>query len=250
MNQTVIGVFDTNTQAINAKRALETASFTNIDHRTFGEKGRYDDRYASATDSIYAFFSNLFGSDEDTINSYVDIARRGTVVTVLTETMDDAKRAANILDEYGAVDFEERRACYANFVGKDLDADTIKVIDESLVVGKREVETGSATVRSRVIEKPVTETLRLREEEVVITRTPVDRPATVADFADASGTITLRETAEEAVVGKTARVVEEINIGKKVNTRTETIEETVRETEVDVVRNEGETVHTHAGKTV
>ena len=76
----------------------------------------------------------------------------------------------------------------------------------------------------------------------MINRTPVDRPATAADFAAAEGTITLTETAEEAVVGKNARVVEEISIGKEVNTRTETINETVRETEVDVIETEGEVV--------
>ena len=246
MNQTVIGVFDTKDQAVSAKQALESASFTNVDHQTFGEKGRYDDRYASATDSVYAFFSNLFdGDDDDTINSYVDVARRGTVVTVHTENMEDAKKAAAILDQYGAIDFDQRRQAYAGYEGRDLDADTIKVIEEDLVVGKREVETGSATLRSRVVSKPVTETLRLREENIVISRTPVDRPATAADFASAEGSITLTETAEEAVVGKTARVVEEISIGKEVNTRTETINETVRETEVDIVETEGETVRTY-----
>lgn len=246
MSQTVIGVFDTKDQAVSAKRALETASFTNVDHRTFGQSGRYEDREASATDSVYAFFSNLFdGDDEETVRSYTDVARRGTVVTVYTETMSDAKKAAAIMDQYGAVDFNERRQAYAGYEGKDLSNDTIKVIEENLVVGKREVQTGSATVRSHIVEKPVTETLRLREENIVIERRPVDRPATAADFANAEGTVTLTETAEEAVVGKQARVVEEINVGKKVNTRTETIQETVRETEVDVVENAGERVRTH-----
>jgi len=92
------------------------------------------------------------------------------------------------------------------------------------------------------VAKPVQETLRLREENITIERTPVDRVATAADFADATGTITLTETAEEAVVSKTARVVEEINLSKEVDTRTETINETVRETEVEVVETEGEIV--------
>ena len=240
MNQTVIGVFDTKSHAQSAVQALKSENFVNdsIDSRYFGEKGRYDDRYASATDSVYAFFSNLFDGDEDTARGYADVARRGTVVTVHCETMDQAKRAAAILDQYGAIDFDERNTAYGGRA--ELNDDTIKVIEENIAVGKREVQTGSATVRARIIEKPVTETLRLREENIVINRTPVDRPATAADFKE--GSITLTETAEEAVVAKNARVVEEISVGKEVNTRTETINETVRETEVEVVETEGEVV--------
>lgn len=243
MDQTVIGVFDTKQQAINAKEALENASFTDIDHRTFGERGRYENRDASATDSVYAFFSSLFSNDDETARGFADVARRGTVVTVFTETMEEAKKAATLLDEYGAIDFEQRRSAYAGYENCDLSDDVIKVIDENIAVGKREVQTGSATVRSRIVAKPVQETLRLREEHIVIDRVPVDRPATSADIAAATGTISLTETAEEAVVSKNARVVEEIRVGKESSTRVETINETVRETEVEVLETEGEVVN-------
>lgn len=246
MTQTVIGVFDTAQQAQDAKQALETATFTTVDTQSFGERGQYDDRYASATDSVYAFFGNLFDTDEDTAKSYAEVARRGTVVTVYTDNMADAKKAAAILDQYGAIDFNERCEVYKGYEGKALTDDVIKVIDENIAIGKREVQTGSATVRSRIIEKPVVEELRLREEHIVIKRTPVDRAATAADFE--TGTITLTETAEEAVVAKEARVVEEIAVGKEVNTRVETIKETVRETEVDVVEKVGEVVTEYADR--
>lgn len=246
MQQTVIGVFDTKNQATQAKQALEAATFTDVDHQTFGERGRYDDRHASATDSVYSFFSNLFDGDDDAAKGYAEVARRGTVVTVFTDTMNDAKKAAAILDQYGAIDFDQRNAAYTGYENKDLSDDVIKVIEEDIAIGKREVQTGSATVRSRIVEKPVEETLRLREENIVIERTPVNRPATAGDFE--SGSITLTETAEEAVVAKDARVVEEIKVGKEVNTRTETIRESVRETEVDVVEKDGQAVRTHNEK--
>ena len=44
----------------------------------------------------------------------------------------------------------------------------------------------------------------------------------------------VREMAEEVVVGKTARVVEEIQIGKESSQHTETIKDSVRKTQVDV----------------
>ncbi len=46
----------------------------------------------------------------------------------------------------------------------------------------------------------------------------------------------MRESAEEAVVGKSARIVEEVTIGKQVNERQENIGDTVRHAEVDVER--------------
>ena len=56
--------------------------------------------------------------------------------------------------------------------------------------------------------------------------------ATDADFQ--SKDITMTETAEEAVVGKTARVVEEVVVGKTATERTETVHDTVRRTDVEV----------------
>jgi uncharacterized protein (TIGR02271 family) len=94
---------------------------------------------------------------------------------------------------------------------------------------------------------PVEETVRLREETVRVERRPVDRPATAADLkANADETIELTETAEEAVVSKRARVVEEVVVHKDVEEHTETVRDTVRRTDVDVDRDAGE--HRHAGR--
>ncbi len=109
----------------------------------------------------------------------------------------------------------------------------IPVVQENLQVGKREVERGGVRVYSHVVSQPVTESVNLHEEQVVVDRRPVDRPATEADFRDA-GPIEVRATGEEAVVAKTGRVVEEVVVGKTVNDRTEQVEESVRRTEVDV----------------
>jgi uncharacterized protein (TIGR02271 family) len=111
---------------------------------------------------------------------------------------------------------------------------TIPVVEEELQVGKREVERGGVRVESRVEEKPVTAEVQLREERVHVERRPVDRPLTDADNAFREGTLEVTERAEEAVVGKTARVVEEVVVGKQVEEHTETIRDTVRRTDVDV----------------
>ena len=121
------------------------------------------------------------------------------------------------------------------------DADTIKVMEERLRVGKREVAAGAVRVRSYVVERPAEEQVRLHEERVSIERRPVDRAATAMDTANAfqDRTIEAKATAEEAVVGKDVRVVEEIGIRKEASDRTETVRDTVRKTEVDVEDTSG-----------
>jgi len=111
--------------------------------------------------------------------------------------------------------------------------DTIKVMKEDLVVGKREVEAGGMRVTSKVVETPVQEQVTLHEERVSIERRPVNERVSGAEaFRDQ--TIEARATAEEAVVGKDVRVVEEIGLKKEAADRTETVRDTVRETKVDV----------------
>jgi hypothetical protein len=89
---------------------------------------------------------------------------------------------------------------------------------------------------------PVNEQVTLREEHVDVERRAVDRPATDADFAAAQrGAFEVREHHEEVVVDKQARIVEEVVINKDVGTHTETIQDTVRSTDVNVQEVSGET---------
>ena len=116
----------------------------------------------------------------------------------------------------------------------------IPVVEEQLKVGKRVVERGGVRVFSRLVETPVNESVSLREEHVSVERRPVDQPLGAADAAAfKEQTIELRETAEEAVVQKSARVVEEVVVGKEVTQREQQINDTVRHTEVDVQQLEG-----------
>ncbi|MCA1625637.1 MAG: YsnF/AvaK domain-containing protein [Acidobacteria bacterium] len=111
----------------------------------------------------------------------------------------------------------------------------IPVIEEELQVGKREVEGGGVRVQTHVTEKPVEEQVTLREERVNVERHPVNRDVTDSDLANfKEGEINVTTRAEEAVVGKQARIVEEVEIGKEVTERQETVRDTVRRTDVDV----------------
>jgi uncharacterized protein (TIGR02271 family) len=112
----------------------------------------------------------------------------------------------------------------------------VPVVEEELAVGTREVERGRARIHTFVQEVPVQEQVTLREEHVHVERRPVDRNVTDGDLSTAfqEQTIDVTERAEVPVVAKEARVVEEVVINKEATERTETIQDTVRRTDVEV----------------
>jgi uncharacterized protein (TIGR02271 family) len=112
---------------------------------------------------------------------------------------------------------------------------TIPVVNEELKVGKRAVTRGGVRVYSHMTEKPVEESVRLQEEHVHVERRAANRRATEAELTNAANaSIEFTETAEEPVVTKEARVVEELIVGKDVQQRTETVRDTVRRSDVQV----------------
>jgi len=94
-------------------------------------------------------------------------------------------------------------------------------------------------VRSYVTERPVEEQVELRQEHVSIERRPVNRELAPGDAAFEERTIEAVERGEEAVVSKTARVTEEIDLRKDVEHATETVRDTVRKQEVEVEDDRG-----------
>ena len=273
MSQTVVGMFDTAAQAQQAAQKLAAAGYgmehvdvSNAKQSTASDASDYQNTSGTAVEGaadavgrtaqhaeegISGFFSSLFGSDDqdDTAQRYNHVARNtGSIVTVHCQSAESAHRAAEILDEAGAVDVDERAAqtgyqgaanTLANTANTTTaapsDGLTAQVIEENLQVGKRTEQTGGVRLRSRIVEKPVEASVRLREEHVVVNRTPVNRPATEADFQTfKEGQIEVTESAERAVVAKEAHVVEEVSLGKQVTEREEVIHDTVRNTEVDV----------------
>lgn len=288
MANTVVGFFDSSSEAQDAVEQLVQNGFSrdNIDVSASNATSTTDTEHNSSTsgsnatdgeNGITRFFKNLFG-DNDEADRYSKVGQRsGAIVSVHTQSSDEAERAADLLDDYGAVNVDEKASEYGYSSGTTSDdtfagqtpanalsgaasydtADSttaatdsatattgsttattgsvIPVVQEELEVGKRTVETGGVRVRSRIVERPVEESIRLREEKVTVERTPVNRAVTDADLSNfTEKSIELTETAEVPVVNKQARVVEEVRISKDATEREETIHDTVRNTEVDV----------------
>lgn len=262
MAYTVVGLFDSKADARAAMNELVQNGFVsdNIDI----SEGRSGDGVSSTTttttdtgSSIGNFFNHLFGDDVATARNYSTVAEEtDAIVTVHVDSQDRANSVAEIFDRHGAMDVDDRAMQNQQNVTQKVDTvqnqtttqnqtatqnrtakqgETIPVIEEELQVGKRQVETGGVRVRSRVIEKPVEETLRLRQERVIVNRNPVNRAVTDSDLSNfKEGSIEITERSEEAVVSKQARVVEEVSVGKQVEERDQVITDTVRRTDVDV----------------
>jgi uncharacterized protein (TIGR02271 family) len=118
---------------------------------------------------------------------------------------------------------------------EDLNEDgTLKVVEERLNVGKRDVDQGAVRLRSYVREVPVEADVDLRSTRVYVERRPVDRAVNPGDIGMTDQVIEAREHAEQAVVGKEARVVEEIGLRQETEVQHERIQDTVRKTEVEI----------------
>jgi len=201
------------------------------------------------------------GIPDEEAQIYSDSVRHGNILVAAQVPDNQVSEAARIMERPGLIDIERQSAEWRasdmdrsrqtkaqtastdttartrkDMTSRDnIDDETIEVVEEEVQIGKRQVEKGGVRVSTYVREVPVEEQVRLREEHVEVERRPVDRPATAADLdAFREGTVEIKESSEEAVVAKDARVVEEVRIHKDVDERTETIRDTARRTEVEV----------------
>jgi uncharacterized protein (TIGR02271 family) len=204
------------------------------------------------------FFDSLrdmFIPDDDS-QTYGEGVRRGHVLLTVRATEAQADQVHRTLENSQALDADasasswrnegwsgpstgNRQAFGGNATGNSgRSEEVIPIVEEQLAVGKREVNRGGVRVRSYVKETPVHEQVSLREEHVDVERRAVNEPLRGDRIGDAfqERTIEMTETAEEAVVAKNARVVEEVAIHKDVGSHVEQIDETVRRTDVDVER--------------
>jgi uncharacterized protein (TIGR02271 family) len=195
------------------------------------------------------------GIPEDQARTYEEGVKRGGTLVSLTASDDRAQEAVDIMNRFNPIDVNRRSqewTATGEFQTRDTamdmdvrtgmdrttmdrDRDTLEVVEEELRVGKREVEEGGVRVQTQVTEQPVQETVDLRKEHVEVERRPVDRPASPEDLDTfEEGTIEVTARSEEPVIEKRARVVEEVEIHKDVESQQETISDTVRRKDVEV----------------
>jgi stress response protein YsnF len=257
MASTVIGFYDTEATARQVVQDLQNKGFA---------KNQIDFKTGTGSASGIARKLEQAGAPRDEARLYEKgVESGGSLVTVTTDDTE-AATAAEVMQTYDPIYVEALDEWMSSNVdtttmnvsaGRDMSEDTevaysdtsrstiatdtdrremsIPVVEEQVRVGKREVVRGGVKVRSYVTETPVEEQVRLRDETVHVDRHKVDRPLSSTDgdlFKEQ--TLELTETAEEAVISKEARVVEEVVVSKDVGERTETVRDTVRRTNIDV----------------
>ena len=244
MGKTLVAVFDEQTDAKQALDALSKGGFPGSKARLTAREDAQERSTSSQPRRDESFgekVAHFFGFGEQHDATYSEAVQRGGYVLAVDASDDaEAERASDILERYHPVDIDERQAQWRQGGRQPALAQggetTLPVVEEQLQVGKREVQRGGIRVLSRTVARPVEETVQLREERASVQRRPADRAPTDADQAFKERSFEVRETAEEAVVGKTARVVEDVVIGKESSTREKTIQDTVRKTDVEVER--------------
>ena len=245
--KTVVGLFSSVAQAEQVKQALSAEDYSakviaNGESTATGES-----EGEGIGQKISNFFHGLTGGDEGVHDHYATGVNTGGALVGVTVEDDEASDVADLLKQHGAREVQgkstgEAQAAYAAPQTTDATGQTaIPIVEEELQVGKREVDRGGVRVYSHVVETPVTADVTLRDEQILVERRPVNRVATAADFNMGQGSvIKLNATGEEAVVGKTARVVEEVLVGKQSSSHTEVVRDSVRKTEVEVEQIAGD----------
>ena len=270
-SETIVAVFDTPAHAQLAIADLEAAgipaaSIQHYAHETYDPAQSIGGTSTEGTHNG-GFWAWLMGEEtSDQHHLYNKSLQSGSTVVTVISNSGDNDRIVSILEQHAPVDLEERGSQYGltsattapvtaagtydateHVAAKGgLGEEVISLAEESMQVGKRAIDRGTTFVRRYVVEKPVEEMVRLRDETVSVFRRPASG-ASVANDAFTNKTISVKETAEEAVISKTAHVVEEVVVKKQVNERDEKVTDTVRREEVEITGPGG--MKTETGRT-
>jgi uncharacterized protein (TIGR02271 family) len=261
-DETIVAVYDTPAHAQAAANDLRAASVPESAISVQTEGGSLAGSATSAAPQReQGFWSSLFGGEPDHDTAVYDRSVQGGSSVVTVKVPDQhVTRVVQILESHGPVDIDDRANSYgltqtttktpvaAPVQGvatgtATTEGGSIQLAEEQLAVGKRLVNRGSTRIRRFVVETPVQEQVTLHDEKLTIERRPVTDGRPVGDDAQFSvKVIEATATGEEAVVSKTARVVEEVSLRKEAAERVETVRDTVRKEQVEIEQVPGGTV--------
>jgi uncharacterized protein (TIGR02271 family) len=256
----IVTLYDTAEHAEAARHNLKAAGFPT------GEISMITDKtLAGEGEKIRepGIWQRLFGRDialDEAIIYGRTVEAGGTVLTVRVPEEDVAKAMA-ILNAHQVVDMQSRaveRGLIATSsipqaaaepqaaaaapappisaaAGAGAD-EVLSLAEEQMNVGKRLVQEGTTRIRRLVTETPVEAQVSLHEEHVRVIRRAISDPDFVRNIDWTDKTIEVTETAEEAVITKSAHIAEEVVIRKESTDRVKTLRDKVRRQQVEVER--------------
>lgn len=229
---TLVSLFHTQEHASKAMAELRAAGVPSQSIQTLGGEASRSSAPEQSLTTLKAL--NLPAKDLQVLS---DGLKSGGTLIVVRASQAFAGKVESIFEHQNAEQIDERAATsQPRTAAAGVSGDTmIPVVEEELVVGKQAVQRGGVRVFTHMVETPVEEQVVLREEHATLERRPVNRPISESEINSLQNqSIEVREMGEEAVVGKTARVVEEVRVGKESTERTQQIKDTVRKTQVEV----------------
>jgi uncharacterized protein (TIGR02271 family) len=265
--ETLVAVFDTPEHAKAAVEALKTGGFHDDDISVFDKDRLSAGKSAISKDVKEAgLWHRLFGNDLYRHEAAVfgqTIERGGTVLSLRVLDTEVA-HATGILDLHRPIDVQDRAvargiapAAAVISAAKAIAAEApiataqkiavtpevaathdevLRLAEEQLEVGKRMVETGSTRVRRFTTEREVSADVTLHEEHAEVLRRAIAEPVKISELDWSDREIEVVETAEQALVSKTARVVEEVALKKVGTDHVETVHEKLRRQQAEVER--------------
>jgi uncharacterized protein (TIGR02271 family) len=264
--ETLVAVYDTPAHADAAVKALTAAGFHESDISVFDEARFKAGRTAlSGGVKEAGLWHRLFGGDvyKHEAEIYGQSVQDGGVVISLRVPDSEVAHASAVLDIHRPVDVQDRAvtsgiapAAHVETIEKKIDAvplaavqtvavsqklaearpDVLRLAEEQLNVGKERVETGRTRVRRFVTEKEVAADVTLHEEHAELIRKAITDANFIGDIDWADDEIVVIETAEHALVSKTARIVEEVGLKKIGADHVETIRDKIRRQQVEIER--------------
>lgn len=282
-HEKIVTAFKQLSQAQVAKEKLiaEGISESHIDIIS-GERLRVEDKEIRHP----SFWQRLFGNevDDDYATEYDRAVREGGVLLTARVPKDDADRIETLLDQYAA-DYSTlgnthttaynsevlgetpnvtgpapTPAAETHFTGtstgaglndtilpEDAGRESLKLAEEQINIGKRQVSDGIVRLRRYTVEEDVSEDISLYEQHAERFRTAVDEPAYLGDVDWSEKTIGVEESHEVPTINKTAHIREEVGLRTAGTERVETVKDTVRRQEADVEQTE---IDPATGKTI
>ena len=260
--ETLVAAFDTKDHATAAVNALKAGGFHSDDIDIVDSSSLAAGK--SATDPKQAgIWQRLFGDDINKYeaNVYSDTIKGGGTVVAVRVPPDQVAQASGILDLHHPISIPDRAitsgfapVAHVESATKEIASvplaadqavavtpklaavhgDTLRLAEEQLQIGKKMVETGKTRVRRFTTEREVDQDVTLHEEHAEVLRKALSQPAELKDIDWADSTLEVVETKEQALVNKTARVVEEVSLRKKGDDHVETIHEKLRRQQAEV----------------
>src|SRR5215208_546642 len=221
----VISVFDDQKIASQVIDALLSEGFKDRDIEVLRGKG---------DELMGEIAEHGFGKED--AREIAEAAGKGKTLVAARVPEEKLERAVAIMERFET--YQDRGSQGA---GAEAEAEAVQVVEEELSVGKRKVASGGVRITTSISERPVKETVRLREEHVGAERRSADRvlSAEEAEAAFKEKTVEMMGTREKAEVRKEARVVGEVALTKETKERQQTVTDTVRRTDVEVEEIEG-----------